>query len=146
MSRRSRTPAAPPRLTVKGAEELIRAVGGRMTAVKREMLGILHRARGPMSAEDVRARLDHADDATVYRNLAQFEEAGVIVHSHHAHGPSVYRWSSTRLVPVVCESCGTTVEVDASLFDNVSRALEKGHGFALDLGHFALTGLCAACR
>lgn len=145
MSRRTGTPATLPRLTVVSAEKLVRAAGGRMTAVKREMLEILHRAKGPMTAEQVHERLGHGDDATVYRNLAQFEEAGVIVHSHHAHGPSVYRWSSTRVVPVVCESCGTTVEVDAALFDNVSRALQRDHGFLLDPGHFALTGLCAAC-
>ena len=117
-----------------------------MTQVKRDMLAILHRARTPMTAEDLRDRLHGTDDATVYRNLAQFEEAGVIRHSHHAHGPSVYRWTSARAVPVVCESCGDTVEVDASLFNNVSRALDKEHGFTLDLGHFALTGQCASCR
>lgn len=146
MSKRSGPPVSADRLTVTGAEDLVRAVGGRMTEVKREMLRILHRAKSPLSAEALLVKLGQGDEATVYRNLAQFEEAGVIVHSHHAHGPSVYRWASNRVVPVVCENCGETVELDSSLFEKVAKKLNDEDGFMLDIGHFALTGLCADCR
>lgn len=146
MSRRSGPQANVNALTLHAAEDLVRAAGGRMTEVKREMLQILHRAKSPLSAEALLVKLGQGDEATVYRNLAQFEEAGVIVHSHHAHGPSVYRWVTKRVVPVVCENCGDTVELDSSLFEKVARKLNDEDGFMLDIGHFALTGLCADCR
>lgn len=133
-------------LTVEDAASLLRHAGGRVTAAKRRLLDILHDAKGPMTAEGLHGELGDVDEATVYRMLAQLEEAGVIVHSHHAHGPSVYRWSTHSKVPVVCESCGTTLEVDSALLDPLVDMLESRSKFHLHIGHFALTGLCRKCR
>lgn len=133
-------------LSVEDAEGLLRAIGGRLTEAKKRLLALLHDAQEPMTADELHGQLGDVDEATVYRILGQMEEAGVIVHSHHAHGPSVYRWSTRSLVAVVCESCGTTIEVESSLLDPLVEALESRSGFHLHVGHFALTGLCGECR
>jgi Fur family ferric uptake transcriptional regulator len=132
-------------MTLEDAEAVVRGSGGRMTAAKRLMLEILHSASEPMTAEDVGERAGEVDEATVYRNLSQFEGCGVIVHSHHAHGPSVYRWAGREIVPVACEACGNVVEVEASLLNGVAAHLRDRHSFTLSVGHFALTGLCKTC-
>jgi Fur family ferric uptake transcriptional regulator len=48
-------------------------------------------------------------------------------------------------VHLVCRDCGAVDEVDSAVVaDTVSR-LSVERGFAVDVGHFAIFGRCAAC-
>ena len=47
---------------------------------------------------------------------------------------------------LVCHSCGSVVELPSELMDGLATELSDRSGFALDVSHLALSGLCAACQ
>ena len=49
--------------------------------------------------------------STIYRNLDDMERLGVVTHAHLGHGPAVYHLASTAHGHLVCEGCGTAIEV-----------------------------------
>lgn len=139
-------PSDRPALTdVASAVRALRDHGGRLTAAKESMLRYLHAAPGAVTAEDVQAALPEIDTATVYRNLAQFESAGIVSHRHYAHGAAIYRWARADTFPVVCEGCRAVVELDPREFADLATRVRARTGMTLVAGHFALTGWCASC-
>jgi Fur family transcriptional regulator, ferric uptake regulator len=49
-------------------------------------------------------------------------------------------------VHLVCRQCEQVTEVDQSAVAPLVLALEEREGFATDVGHLTVFGLCAACR
>ena len=44
-----------------------------------------------------------------------------------------------------CRSCGTTWEVPADEASVIVETMQRGRGFAVDLSHLSIGGLCAGC-
>lgn len=84
--------------------------------------------------------------ATVYRTLNFLVEQGLaqradlgergVVYSSLQHGPHIH---------LVCRQCGQVVEADAAPLTAVAQQCQQAYGFALDLHHISLPGLCASC-
>jgi Fur family ferric uptake transcriptional regulator len=47
---------------------------------------------------------------------------------------------------LVCRQCGKTFALDDLLIEPLRSALMDAHGFAADMEHFAIFGLCASCQ
>ena len=47
---------------------------------------------------------------------------------------------------LVCEQCGTMVEVPDEIFADLVRVAGTEYGFAINPHRFAVTGRCAACQ
>jgi Fe2+ or Zn2+ uptake regulation protein len=128
---------------------LVREQGGRATASRRALLEILFDADGHMSAEDlataVQSRVPEVHMSTVYRNLDDLEELGVVTHTHMGHGPSTYVLSPYAHAHFICKQCGATFEAPDALFAGLSRSVRAKMGFTIDPHHFAILGTCAAC-
>ena len=128
---------------------LMRAEGGRVTSARRALVEALLSAGAHMTAEDLAARVQSAHPevhrSTVYRTLDALERLGVVVHSHLGHGGGVYHLADERHQHLVCEQCGTVVEVPDAVFTPLARTVRKRYGFTIEPGHFALVGRCAAC-
>lgn len=58
-------------------EELIKDTNLKLTSARREILKVLQQANNPLSYEDIRSHLS-MDKATFYRNIAKFEEEGLL--------------------------------------------------------------------
>ena len=99
-----------------------------------------------MTAEELAERHDDVDLATVYRSLSHFEEVGVIEHVHLGHGPAAYRWAGARTVAAVCDGCGAVTDIPTDELAALADRLEHRYGLHLELGHFALSVRCPACR
>ncbi|MBA3604559.1 MAG: transcriptional repressor [Actinomycetota bacterium] len=124
---------------------LLHRRGWRVTKARSALLDDLHAAPGRVTADELIQRHPDADPATIYRSLAQFEAAGILEHVHLGHGPAAYRWVGARTFTVVCDGCGRTSEIPRRDVASFVAAIERRHGFAVDLGHFALSGHCADC-
>jgi Fur family ferric uptake transcriptional regulator len=53
-------------------------------------------------------------------------------HPHHHH--------------LLCRDCGEQIEVDQRVFAPMAKQLQERYGFAADLEHFAVFGLCQGCQ
>jgi Fur family transcriptional regulator, ferric uptake regulator len=121
-----------------------------MTPQRRAIVAEVMAADGhispPAVAARVRARVPGVDPSTVYRTLDLLEEVGVLSHTHLESGAEYHRRSESRHIHLTCSRCG----VEDSLSLGEARRLENlvaGHrGFAPDLTHFAISGLCRRCQ
>jgi Fur family transcriptional regulator, ferric uptake regulator len=135
--------------SVEGVLAMVRARGGRATASRRVLLEVLfeggeHRTAEAL-AEAVQARAPEVHISTIYRNLEDLEDLGVVVHSHLGHGPATYQLTSAAHAHFLCESCGAMVEAPAELFAGLAALARDQFGFYIDPRHFAIQGRCSRC-
>lgn len=128
---------------------LYRARGGRVTASRRLLIRCLFERRGHRTADELVDAVNALDPSvhrsTVYRNLDELEQLGVIEHVHLGHGPATYHLRSERHGHLVCEHCGRSVEVPEEIFADLERVALARYGFRLQSRHFAMQGICASC-
>jgi Fur family ferric uptake transcriptional regulator len=135
--------------TVAGVLDLVRARGGRATPSKRVLLEVLFDAEDHLSvealAEAVQARIPDVHLSTIYRNLEDLQELGVIVHSHLGHGPATYQLATLAHAHFICEVCGKAVEAPDAMFAGLAKTAKAELGFTIDPHHFAILGRCGDC-
>jgi Fur family ferric uptake transcriptional regulator len=128
----------------------LHAVGLRWTPQRRTVIEVLAATDGHVTAAELvdrcRARDPGTIPSTVYRTLDVLEELGLLRHGHGADGREEF-----HVLPggehghLHCSRCGATWELGADRAAAVSRALRRGDGFEVDIGHVTLVGRCAAC-
>ncbi len=129
-------------------ESVLHGAGKRVTAAKRAVARVLIAAKDHLSAEEVTREVQRLRDvgaSSVYRILEEFEELGLAVHAHLGPGAAVYHLVGPAHGHLVCESCGSTIEVAGATFDLLDGELRQRYGFMLDRHHVALSGRCARC-
>jgi len=151
VGRTTRAPETVPDVrTVEDVLALVRANGGRSTHARRLLVSALFARDDHMTAEEL-AAVVHAEApdvhlSTIYRNLEDLEELGVIAHAHRAHGPATYHLAGRGHGHLVCQSCGDTIDVPDTLFRSLVSLAAETYGFAVDPHHTAISGRCEACR
>ncbi len=128
----------------------VRRGGGRVTQARRAVLeAIVESGDHHVTAEQVAERVGGAHPeihlSTVYRSLEAFEAAGLLVHVHLGHGPSVYHLTGNLHHHAVCDRCGAVVELPIDILDGLAARLRNEHGFRVTGHHFAIVGRCRAC-
>jgi Fe2+ or Zn2+ uptake regulation protein len=136
--------------SVDGVLALLRTQGRRVTSSRRFLLEALFDRPGDRTAEELAAEIQtRAPDvhlSTIYRNLEELEQLGVVVHAHLGHGPAVYHLTASAHGHLVCELCGGTIEAPDDVFSAFSTAVKSRYDFEIDPYHFAVPGRCARCR
>lgn len=126
----------------------LRARGFRLTPQRQLVLqavGQLGHATPEQVLVAVQRTASGVNASTVYRTLSLLEELGLVRHTHLGHGaPAFSLAGDEECVHVVCRGCGAVQELPVGLLDDVAKRLSQ-RGFALDAGHAALFGRCAAC-
>jgi len=128
----------------------IRESGGRITATKRALVEVLARSNDHMTAEELMTAIERStpdvSPSTVYRNLEELEELGVVLHTHLGRGAAVYHLTGPVHGHLACSLCGSTVEVPPSMFESLARAALRDFAFDVDRHHLAISGRCARCQ
>jgi Fe2+ or Zn2+ uptake regulation protein len=136
--------------TVDGVLALVRERGGRVTSARRLLLEALFDAAGHRTAEElagtVQAQAPDVHISTIYRNLDDLEQLGVVVHAHLGHGPAMYHLAASAHGHLVCHGCGAVIEAPDDLFGGLLSAARSRFGFVIDPRHFAVLGRCRRCR
>lgn len=85
--------------------------------------------------------------STVYRALEALEEAGVLRHTHlHPRSPSFQVAEHDPHIHLVCNGCGTVLEVPRDRGEQFTATVLAETGFEPVLSHAAINGRCATCR
>ncbi|MEP6823862.1 MAG: ferric iron uptake transcriptional regulator [Ramlibacter sp.] len=113
----------------------LKSTGLKATVPRLKILDVFHKGgQRHMTAEDVFRVLlvEHSDIglATVYRVLAQFEQAGILVRSHFESGKAVYELNEgTHHDHLVCLDCGRVEEFYDAEIEKRQHAVAKTKGF-----------------
>jgi Fur family ferric uptake transcriptional regulator len=130
--------------------ELLRSRGLRMTPQRRAIVFEVMRTQGHISPADVarkvQGEMPGVNASTVYRTLALLEEIGVLSHAHLESGAEYHRAEEAGHVHLTCSSCGAEDDLSIEEAQALQKVVERHRGFEPDLTHFAISGLCAACR
>jgi len=127
----------------------LRARGYRLTPQRQLVLqavGALGHGTPEEILTEVRRTALTVNASTVYRTLELLEELGLVQHTHLGHGAPTYSVAGDDdHVHLVCRSCGGVEEASRGLVGDTVTRLAQEKGFHVDIGHFALFGLCRGC-
>ena len=129
----------------------LRARGLRWTPQRRTIVQTLDGFEGHVTGarlvEACRAIDPTTTPSTVYRTLDVLEELGLVSHSHGHDGHEEYHVRPRRdHGHLVCETCGTSLELSEADTAAFAAALHDRHDFDVALGHLTVVGRCARCR
>jgi Fur family ferric uptake transcriptional regulator len=128
----------------------IRASGGRITATKRALIAVLSASSDHLTAEDLTEAIQRdapdASPSTIYRNLEELEQLGIVVHAHLGRSAAVYHLAGPVHGHLLCSRCGLTIEVPSSTFESLVHTVRRQYDFDVDRHHLAISGRCTYCH
>ncbi|MBK8732451.1 MAG: transcriptional repressor [Actinomycetales bacterium] len=130
---------------------VLRANGRRLTPQRRRIVEALA-GLGHATPDAVAAQVGADGGAsvplsTIYRGLEALEALGVVSHTHLDHrAPTYHLTGHADHVHLVCRACGRIDEVPASAATEFVAQISASRGFAADVTHMAVHGVCAECR
>lgn len=130
----------------------LKKAGLKVTGPRVNILHILKTATNRhLSAEDIYKRLsDMGYDvglATVYRVLAQFEAAGLVIKHHFENDHSVFELDDKEHHDhLVCIKCTKVIEFVDELIEAKQRAIAEKHHFKMTDHYLYIFGICKHCE
>jgi Fur family ferric uptake transcriptional regulator len=128
----------------------LRERGYRLTPQRELILGAVERLGHATPDEvlaEVRTHSTAVNASTVYRTLEVLEELGLVRHAHLSdRAPTYHSMTEHEHFHLVCRNCSRTISVDPDVLTPVTERLSSDHGFAVDIGHLTVFGLCADCN
>jgi len=113
------------------------------------ILEILRGTRSHPTAEWVYARVrrefPHVSLGTVYRNLGQLVDHGIVKRIGFGNDVDRYEANIHNHHHFVCERCGAVADLAAPVDESLTRKLSQAAGVKADRHEFRLYGTCAAC-
>jgi Fur family ferric uptake transcriptional regulator len=132
------------------ADERLRARGYRVTP-QRNLVFAAVNDLGHATPEEILVRVQIAAPkvnlSTVYRTLEVLEDVGLVTHAHLGHGSPTYHSVDDDVhIHLVCRRCDGIDSISAAAARDFLDSLQHERGFATDVGHMAIHGLCRSCR
>ncbi len=133
------------------SERELRQKGIRLTPQRRMILDVIGHSHGHVTAEDIHRHIvaiyPDMSISTVYRNLERLLELRLVAVTDMGGGRVAYEaLGEARHHHLICRHCGATTELSDELVAGLRAGVLREHGFAADIDHLALWGLCRSCR
>ncbi len=93
----------------------------------------------------IRLKYPSTNKTTVYRTLELLSALGMVAVTDLGGGKMEYELVGDPHHHLICSRCGTQIEVDDHFLEPLRRSLLQHYGFAANLDHFAMFGLCPEC-
>jgi Fur family ferric uptake transcriptional regulator len=131
--------------------ETLRQAGHKLTPQRLLIVRALRHAGGHVSAaqiaDQVREQYPFVDVSTVYRTLDVLKRMRLATETDMGSGDAVFEWAPEQPHHhLICASCGSVAKLDDSYLECLSGRIRADFGFAPDLHHFAIFGLCHDCQ
>ena len=121
----------------------------RMTRQKKVILDIVRRAHHHPTAQDVfeeaRKIIASISLATVYRNLEQLSEAGLIRKVVLSDQVARYDCNTGAHYHIRCIGCGRVDDLPFAFHDDLEERIARSVGYVILDHHLEVRGLCPAC-
>lgn len=134
------------------AEDVCQRRGARLTALRRRVLHMIGASHSAVKAYELIARLSTEDHQvkppTVYRTLDFLLAQGLIhrVDSLNAFVSCSHPQVSHEARLLICDACGTILELDDDAMDHAMQHAIAATGFKPARTHLEIHGLCARCQ
>ena len=132
-------------------KHVLKDSGFKITVPRRKILEALENANNKhLSAEDLYSLLKaNGEDiglATIYRVLAQFETAKIVIkHNFEEERRSVFELVADSHNHLVCRKCGKIIEFFDEIIENKLKEIAKQHNFKILEHSLVLRGICSNC-
>jgi len=125
--------------------------GYRLTPQRMMILSAIENSDDHISAEEIYAQVvtkyPYVNISTVYRTLELIKELGLVTETNLGEGRVRYHPADKgRHHHLVCQECGTIIDLNESVLSSLKSALLKEYKFNADLRHLAIFGRCAKCK
>ena len=132
-------------------ENILRARGYRITPQREMIIEELTKTNSHIAAEEIfdalQERTKVLNISTIYRTLDLLVEEGLVCRNDLGDEFIVYALAQHGAhIHLVCRQCGQVVEADQSLITDLGEIFQEEYGFAADLRHISLFGLCSKCQ
>ena len=133
-------------------DKVLKAHGLKVTEARLQILAMLTEKKEHYTAEQICAQLEQdgvksVSQATVYRVLTQFYEAGIVDKHQFEDGASVYEIADeTHHDHIICRDCGKVKEFCDPAIERAQLRVAKELGFTLDGHTMILYGHCSKCQ
>lgn len=128
----------------------LRARGFRMTPQRMAILHVLHHAGTHLSPTEVykQAKRDfpRLTEPTVYRTLEFLARNGLAYPTQAGNGRLRYQIAGNNHHHIVCRGCGSEIEIEHALLENLYRKLESTSGYRRINSHVTFFGVCPKCQ
>ena len=123
----------------------------RLTPQRRAVLDVVTASHDHPTAADVLTRVrevvPEVGAATVYRTLSLLVEAGQVAELRLGHGsPTRYDRTVAHHGHLLCEACGSVVDVYVPVSPELLEDTASPHGFQVSTYDLRVLGRCAGCR
>lgn len=102
------------------------------------------------SADEVYSRLKLTYPSlslgTVYRNLNQLSEQGLIAKIKVPNGSDRFDGETKQHYHMVCSECGRLFDVRLTALEGLDQILEQEYGFTVTGHHLLIDGICKQCK
>lgn len=131
--------------------ELLRRAGHKMTPQRLMIVRVLRHAEGHLSAaqiaEQVHEVYPFVDVSTVYRTLDVLKRLRLATSTDMGSGDVLFEWAPDQPHHhLICSQCGHVQELDHNYLEGIELRIRDEFGFAPDMHHFAIFGLCSECQ
>ena len=123
----------------------------RLTSQRAVIFDVFWNARGHISTEELYRQTREKDSsigqATVYRTLKLLSEAGIAGEVDFGDGVTRYElyFGQAHHDHLICQQCGSSVEVVDEKIERIQEDLARRHGFTLTGHSMYLYGYCEQC-
>ena len=128
----------------------LRARGFRMTSQRMAILHALRHTGTHLSPAEVYKRakqeLPSLTEPTVYRTLDFLANNGMVYPTHSATGHMTYQIAGDDHHHIACRICGSEIEVEHTMLEDIYRKLESTSGYLRIDGHVTFFGVCPKCQ
>ncbi|MFC1985079.1 Fur family transcriptional regulator [Chloroflexota bacterium] len=124
--------------------------GYRLTPQRIMILSAIENSDNHISAEEIHAQIvakyPHVNVSTVYRTLELLKRLDLVTETDLGEGRVRYHPTEKgHHHHLVCQECGTIIDLDESLLAPLKGALFREYEFRADLRHLAILGRCVNC-
>lgn len=126
----------------------LKKAGLQTTKTRVEILNLLH-DEFPLNADQIFEKLknDKIKISSIYRNLATFTDADIVLKSVGQDGVAYYQLNNeNHRHQIICTNCGKTIDLDHCPVHEIEKNIEKQTGFKITGHTFEFSGLCEDCK